>query len=130
MAPKITLTSIMVDDQAKALRFYTEILGFVKKLDFPVGEFRWITVISPDGSPDVELAFEPIGFDFALAFQKGLYESGVPYTAFAVDDIQAEYTRLTQQGVVFRGEPTQQGPVTTAVFDDTCGNLIQLFQAN
>ncbi len=129
MAPKITLTSIMVDDQEKALRFYTEILGFVKKVDFPVGEYRWITVISPDGSPDVELAFEPLGFEFARTFQTSLYEAGVPFTAFAVDDIQGEYERLKQQGVVFRGEPTQQGPVTTAVFEDTCGNLIQLFQA-
>jgi catechol 2,3-dioxygenase-like lactoylglutathione lyase family enzyme len=129
MAPKITLTSIMVDDQEKALKFYTEILGFVKKVDVPVGEYRWITVVSPDGSPDVELAFEPLGFDFAKTFQTSLYEAGVPYTAFAVDDIQAEYRRLSQHGVVFRGEPTQHGPVTTAVFEDTCGNLIQLFQA-
>lgn len=128
MAPRITITSVMVDDQEKALRFYTEKLGFVKKVDFPVGEFRWITVVSPEGSPDIELALEPIGFDFAKAFQNGLFESGVPYTAFQVDDIQAEYTRLKQQGVVFRSEPTPQGPVTFAVFEDTCGNLIQLFQ--
>jgi catechol 2,3-dioxygenase-like lactoylglutathione lyase family enzyme len=125
---KIVLTSVMVDDQAKAHRFYTEVLGFVTKHDVPMGEARWLTVVSPEGSADVELLLEPMGHPAAAPFQKALYDSGTPATAFASTDIQAEYDRLTGLGVAFRSAPTQMGPVTTAMFDDTCGNLIQLFQ--
>ena len=128
MAPKINLTSVMVNDQARALTFYTDVLGFEKKMDFPVGEYRWITVVSPEGHDDVQLALEPVGYEFAKTFQRELFDAGVPATAFAVDDIRHEYERMTGLGVVFRGEPSQAGPVTTAVFEDTCGNLIQLYQ--
>lgn len=125
---KITLTSVMVDDQAKAHRFYTEILGFVTKQDVPMGEYRWLTVVSPEGSQDVELLLEPMGHPAARPFQKALYDSGIPATAFASSDIHAEYERLAARGVTFRQTPAQMGPVTVATFDDSCGNLIQLFQ--
>jgi len=125
---KIQLTSVMVDDQDKALAFYTDILGFVKKTEFPVGEFKWLTVVSPDGPDDIELALEPAGYPFARTFQQELFANGIPATAFAVDDIQAEYDRLRALGVEFTSEPTEQGPVITAVFNDTCGNLIQIYQ--
>jgi catechol 2,3-dioxygenase-like lactoylglutathione lyase family enzyme len=125
---KIQLTSVMVDDQEKALVFYTDILGFVKKTEIPVGEFRWLTVVSPDGPDDIELSLEPAGYPFAKTFQQELFANGIPATAFAVDDIQAEYDRLGALGVEFTSEPTEQGPVITAVFNDTCGNLIQLYQ--
>jgi predicted enzyme related to lactoylglutathione lyase len=128
VALKIVLTSVMVDDQEKALQFYTDVLGFELKQDFPVGEHRWITVISPAGPVGVELALEPIGFEFARTFQHALYSAGIPFTAFAVDDIQAEYERLKQRGVTIQSEPAQVGPVRVAVLDDTCGNLIQMFQ--
>jgi catechol 2,3-dioxygenase-like lactoylglutathione lyase family enzyme len=128
LALKIALTSVMVDDQEKALRFYTDVLGFEKKHDFPVGEYRWITVVSPAGPVGIELALEPIGFDFARTFQQALFTASIPATAFAVDDIHAEYERLAKLGVVFQSEPTQAGPVSIAVFNDTCGNLIQIFQ--
>jgi catechol 2,3-dioxygenase-like lactoylglutathione lyase family enzyme len=125
---KIQLTSVMVDDQDKALAFYTNILGFVKKTEFPVGEFKWLTVVSPEGPDDIELSLEPAGYPFAKTFQQELFANGIPATAFAVDDIQAEYERLTSHGVEFTSEPTAQGPVTNAVFNDTCGNLIQIYQ--
>jgi catechol 2,3-dioxygenase-like lactoylglutathione lyase family enzyme len=126
---KIILTSVMVDDQEKALKFYTEVLGFVKKNDIPLGEDRWLTVVSPEGPDDVELLLEPVGFPPARTYQKALFEAGIPLTSFAVDDIQKEYERMKKLGVVFKTEPTKMGPVTIAVFEDTCGNLIQMAQA-
>ena len=125
---RIKLTSIMVDDQTKALRFYTEVLGFTKKSDFPVGEYRWITVVSPEGPADVELALEPNANPIGRTFQEGLFKQGIPATAFEVGDIAEEHRRLAAQGVVFTHAPTRQGPVTIAVCADTCGNLIQLYQ--
>jgi catechol 2,3-dioxygenase-like lactoylglutathione lyase family enzyme len=126
---KIKLTSVMVDDQEKALKFYTEVLGFVKRNDIPLGEFKWLTVVSPEGPNDIELLLEPMGFPPARAYQKALFEGGIPSAVFAVDDIQKEYERMKKLGVVFRSEPTKMGPVTVAVFEDTCGNLIQIAQA-
>ena len=125
---KIKLTSVMVDDQSKALKFYTEVFGFVKKRDIPVGIYRWITVVSTEGHADVELALEPNGNPVGKAFQDGLLKQGIPAAAFEVDDIDAEYRRLKSLGVVFTQAPTPQGPVTIAVCADTCGNLIQLYQ--
>ncbi len=125
---KIKLTSVMVDDQAKALRFYTEVLGFVKKTDMPAGDFKWLTVVSPEGPDDIELVLEPNANPAARTFQKAIFEQGIPATAFFVDDIQKEYERMTKLGVAFKTKPTAMGPVTIAVFDDTCGNLIQLVQ--
>ncbi len=126
---KINLSSVMVDDQNKALKFYTEVLGFVKKTDIPMGEARWLTVVSPEAPDDIELLLEPMGFPPAMTYQKALFEAGTPLTAFAVDDIQKEYERMAKVGVVFKTKPTQMGPVTIAVFEDTCGNLIQIVQA-
>jgi catechol 2,3-dioxygenase-like lactoylglutathione lyase family enzyme len=126
---KIKLTSVMVDDQEKALKFYTEVLGFVKRNDIPLGEFKWLTVVSPEGPNDIELLLEPMGFPPARTYQKALFEGGIPSAVFAVDDIQKEYERMKKLGVVFRSEPTKMGPVTVAVFEDTCGNLIQIAQA-
>ena len=126
---RIKLTSIMVDDQSKALRFYTEVLGFRKKHDIPVGEYRWITVTG-DGRDDLELAIEPNANPAGKAFQEAMFAQGIPIAAFEVTDIGAEFTRLTSQGVAFTREPTSAGPVTIAVFSDTCGNLIQLHQPN
>ena len=128
MAIKINLTSVFVDDQAKALRFYTEVLGFVKKNDMPAGDHRWLTVVSPAGSSEIELLLEPNAHPAAKAYQRAIFEDGIPATMFAVDDIQKEYERMTKLGVVFRGKPTAMGPVTTAVFEDTCGNLLLLAQ--
>ena len=126
---RINLSSVMVDDQAKALAFYTEKLGFVKKVDIPVGEeTRWLTVVSPEGGDDVELVLEPLGFPPAKIYQKALFDAGIPVTSFASKDIKAEYARLKDRGVVFRGELQFMGPVTMAIFEDTCGNLIQLAQ--
>jgi len=125
---RINLTSVFVNDQDKALRFYTEILGFVKKQDFPVGDFKWVTVVSPEGPDDIELLLEPNENPVARRFQEAIYEQGIPQAAFAVDDIGAEYQRLKQLGVVFTMGPTRAGPVTQAVLDDTCGNLLQLYQ--
>ncbi len=126
---KIKLNSIMVDDQDKALKFYTEILGFVKKNDIPFGEFRWLTVVSPEEPNGAEVVLEPMGFPPAKIYQKALFEAGIPLTAFQVEDIQKEYARMKKLGVVFKGEPKQMGPVTLCAFEDTCGNLIQLYQA-
>ena len=125
---KIKLSSILVQNQEKALKFYTEVLGFVKKNDIPVGEDRWLTVVSPEAPDDVELVLEPMGFPPAVTYQKALFEAGIPSTAFAVENIQEEYERLQKLGVVFRTTPTSAGPVTIAVFEDTCGNLIQIYQ--
>ena len=125
---KIQLTSVMVEDQDKAQRFYTDVLGFVTRHDIPMGAARWLTVVSPEGHGDVELLLEPIGFAPAAIFQKALFDAGIPATAFAVDDISAEYDRLQRRGVAFRSPPTAMGPVTQAVFEDTCGNLLQIYQ--
>lgn len=125
---RIKLTSIMVDDQGKALNFYTDVFGFVKKHDIPVGEFRWITVVSPEGPPDVELALEPNANPVGRTFQEGLFKQGIPAAAFEVGKIEDEYRRLKGRGVVFTQEPRRQGPVTIAVCADTCGNLIQLYE--
>ena len=124
---KIELSSVMVNDQEKALWFYTEVLGFVKKKDIPMGAARWLTVASPEGPEGVELLLEPNEFPPAKVFQKSLFDAGIPATAFAVDDIQSEYDRLMALGVVFRSAPTKAGPATVAAFDDTCGNVIQLY---
>ncbi len=123
---RINLTSVLVDDQDKALRFYTEVLGFVKKTEVPLGEHRWLTVVSPEDPDGVELVLEPDGHPAVRPFKEALVADGIPFTSFAVADVQAEYDRLTGLGVTFTQEPTAMGPVTTAVLDDTCGNLIQL----
>jgi catechol 2,3-dioxygenase-like lactoylglutathione lyase family enzyme len=123
---RIYITSVLVDDQEKALRFYTDVLGFVKKTEFPVGEHRWLTVVSPEDPDGVELALEPDEHPAAKPFKEALVADGIPYTSFAVDDVQAEFDRLSALGVRFTQPPTPMGPVTTAVFDDTCGNLIQI----
>ena len=125
---RIKLTSIMVNDQDRALRFYTEVLGFKRKHDIPVGEYRWITVTSPEGPDDLELALEPNANPAAKTFQEAMFAQGIPLAAFEVGDIAAEFARLTAQGVAFRQPPTPAGPVILAVFADTCGNLIQLHQ--
>ena len=125
---KIKLNSVMVDDQDKALKFYTEVLGFVKKTEIPVGNFKWLTVVSPEEPNGTELVLEPNQNPAARTFQKALFEQGIPLTAFQVEDIQKEYQRLKKLGVAFKQEPTKMGPVTQAVFDDTCGNLIQIYQ--
>jgi catechol 2,3-dioxygenase-like lactoylglutathione lyase family enzyme len=125
---KIVMTSVLVDDQEKALRFYTDILGFVKKTEIPMGEYRWLTVVSPDDQGGTELVLEPDAHPAAGPFKRALAEDGIPFTSFAVDDIQAEYERLTAAGVRFTQPPAAMGPVKTAVFDDTCGNLIQIAQ--
>ena len=126
---RIKLTSIMVDDQAKALRFYTDVLGFTTKHDVPVGEYRWITVVS-EGRDDLELALEPNANPAGKAFQEAMFAQGIPLAAFEVSDIRSEFARLTAHGIAFTREPTAAGPVTLAVFSDTCGNLIQLYQRN
>jgi len=123
---RISLTSVLVDDQDKALRFYTETLGFVKKTDVPVGEARWLTVVSPDDPDGTELLLEPDGHPAAKPFKQALVDDGIPYTSFAVEDVKAEYDRLRALGVRFTQEPLEMPSVTTAVLDDTCGNLIQI----
>jgi catechol 2,3-dioxygenase-like lactoylglutathione lyase family enzyme len=123
---RITLTSVHVDDQEKALRFYTDVLGFVKKNDVPLGEHRWLTVVSPEAPDGVELVLEPDAHPAAQAFKQGLVADGIPYNSFTVADVQQEYERMTALGVRFTQPPTQMGPVTTAVLDDTCGNLVQI----
>ena len=125
---KIQLNSVFVENQDKALQFYTQILGFVLKRNIPLGEDKWLTVVSPEGPQDVELLLEPNGNPAAKTFQKAIFEQGIPLTAFAVDDIQKEYARLKKLGVEFNMEPTNMGMTTMAVFDDTCGNLIQIYQ--
>jgi catechol 2,3-dioxygenase-like lactoylglutathione lyase family enzyme len=127
---KIVVTSVLVDNQSKALRFYIDMLGFEPKLDVPMGDHRWLTLVSP-GDPDgVQLLLEPDEHPAAKPFKAALMEDGIPYTSFAVDDVGREYERLTGLGVVFTQPPVTMGPVTTAVFNDTCGNLIQIAQMN
>ena len=126
---RIKLNSIFGNDQQKGLDFYTNALGFVKKNDIPLGEYRWLTVVSPDDPDGTELVLEPNANPAAKAYQAALFEQGIPLTAFEVDDLQQEYQRLSSLGVVFTMDPTQMGEVTIAVLDDTCGNLIQLYQA-
>ena len=123
---KIIVTSIFVEDQDRALSFYTETLGFLKKEDVPVGDFKWLTVVSPDYQEGTELLFEPNDNPAAKAYQKAIFEQGIPATLFGVSDIHSEYERLKKLGVQFKMEPTRAGEVTIAVFDDTCGNLIQI----
>ncbi|HWL95779.1 MAG TPA: VOC family protein [Nocardioidaceae bacterium] len=123
---RINLTSVFVDDQGAALKFYTEVLGFVKKTEAPGGEYLWLTVVSPEQPDGVELLLEPSGHPAVAPYKQALAADGIPATQFAVDDVRAEYERLRELGVTFTQEPTQMGPVTTAVFDDTCGNLIQI----
>ena len=125
---KIKLTSVFVENQDKALKFYTESLGFVKKLDIPLGEFKWLTVVSPEEPDGVQLLLEPSDNPATQTFKKALVEQGIPLTTFFVDDIQSEYERLTGLGVKFTMPPTVMGPTTMAVLDDTCGNFIQLNQ--
>jgi predicted enzyme related to lactoylglutathione lyase len=127
---RIKLTSIMVDDQDKAEKFYTGIFGFNKKFDIPVGDgLRWLTVISPEGPNDLELSLEPNANPAAKAFQEAMFKQKIPLAAFEVSDINYEFDRLKKAGVVFIQDPTHSGPVTIAVCSDTCGNLIQLYQA-
>ena len=126
---KIKLTSVLVTDQDKALQFYTEILGFVKKHEIPCGAAKWLTVVSPEGPDDIELLLEPNDNPAARTFQEAIYKQGIPLTAFAVEDVQKEYERMKALGVMFRSEPARMGPTIIAVFDDTCGNFIQIYQA-
>jgi catechol 2,3-dioxygenase-like lactoylglutathione lyase family enzyme len=123
---RINLTSVLVDDQDKALRFYTEVLGFQKKTEVPLGDHRWLTVVSPEDPDGVELVLEPDDHPAVGPFKEALVADGIPFTSFAVADVHAETERLKRHGVVFTQEPAQMGPVTTAVLDDTCGNLIQI----
>jgi catechol 2,3-dioxygenase-like lactoylglutathione lyase family enzyme len=123
---RINLSSVLVDDEEKALRFYTEVLGFQEKTNVPLGEHRWITVVSPEAPDGTELLLEPDEHPAAKSFKKALVADGIPLTSFAVTDVRAEYERLHGLGVQFTQEPTEMGPVITAVLDDTCGNLIQI----
>jgi catechol 2,3-dioxygenase-like lactoylglutathione lyase family enzyme len=127
---KIVVTSVFVDDQRKALKFYTEKLGFVKKNDIPLGEASWLTVVSPSQPDGVELLLEPDLHPAVGPFKRALVEDGIPFASFGVGDVQSEYQRLKQAGVEFTQPPVAMGPVITAVLDDTCGNLIQLAQRN
>ena len=124
---RIALNSVMVDDQARAHDFYTRVLGFEVRRDVPFDGGRWLTVIAP-GAPGVELLLEPAGFDFAQTYQRALRQAGIPITAFAVDDLQHSYDTLLARGVVFQSPPAEVGNQAIAVFDDTCGNWIQLYQ--
>lgn len=123
---QITITSVFVDDKDKALAFYTDVLGFEKKTEVPLGEARWLTVVSPQDPDGTELLLEPSSHPAVGPFKKALVADGIPFAQFAVDDVGAEHERLRDLGVTFTQEPLQMGPVTTAVFDDTCGNLIQI----
>jgi catechol 2,3-dioxygenase-like lactoylglutathione lyase family enzyme len=125
---RIHLSSIPVDDQDKALRFYTEVLGFRKKMEIPLGEHRWLTVVSPEDPDGTELVLEPDSHPAVKPFKAALVSDGIPFTSFAVNDVATECERLRTLGVRFTQEPVDMGPVTTAVFDDTCGNLIQIAQ--
>lgn len=125
---KIILTSVFVDNQDKALAFYTEKLGFIKKQDVSLGEYKWLTVVSPDAQNGTELLLEPNNNPIAQTYQKGLHDQGIPAASFGVDDIKTEFDTLKRRGVKFTLEPTKMGPVTVAVLDDTCGNLIQIMQ--
>jgi catechol 2,3-dioxygenase-like lactoylglutathione lyase family enzyme len=126
---QIRIASIMVENQDQALRFYTTVVGFVKNRDIPMGPtFRWLTVSAPEGADGVELLLEPMAFPPAQTYQKALYAAGIPATAFITRDIAAEFQRLKSLGVIFRGEPKNMGPITAVLFEDTCGNLINLVQ--
>jgi catechol 2,3-dioxygenase-like lactoylglutathione lyase family enzyme len=125
---RIVLSSVFVDDQDKALAFYTTQLGFVKKTEIPLGEARWLTVVSPDDPDGPELLLEPDGHPAVKPFKTALVQDGIPFTSFSVQDVRAEYDRLHAAGVHFTQPPVEMGPVITAVLDDTCGNLIQLAQ--
>jgi len=125
---RIHITSVPVDDQEKALEFYTQVLGFVKKTEIPLGEHKWLTVVSPAEQNGVELLLEPMAFEPARVYQKALKEAGIPWTSFAVEDLKSEYERLSGMGVDFSMQPKEMGPVMIAVLDDTCGNNIQLVQ--
>lgn len=127
---RIYVTSVLVDDQDKALKFYTEVLGFVKKTEVPLGEARWLTVVSAEDAEGTELLLEPDGHPAVGPFKRALVEDGIPFTSFAVDDVHREYDRLRSAGVRFTQEPLDMGGVTSAVFDDTCGNLIQIVKVN
>ena len=125
---KVRWTSVLVDNQKKALKFYTEILGFIKKTDVPMGEHSWLTVVSKEEPDGMEVVLEPMGFAPAKVYQKALKDAGIPLTMFYVDNVQSEFERLEKLGVKFSMKPTQMGPTTIVVFDDTCGNNIQLVQ--
>ncbi len=125
---RVSLVSVLVEDQDKALAFYTDVLGFQKMADIPMGQSRWLTVTSPDGVEGVEVVLEPMGFPPARDYQKALYEAGIPITAFLTSDIQAEYANLMARGVKFRSEPQNYGTIIVTLFEDTCGNLINLVQ--
>lgn len=125
---KIFITSVFVDDQAKALEFYTRVLGFLKKTDITAGSYRWLTVVSPEGPADIELLLEPNANPAAKTYQKAIHDSGIPANIFKVGDVQKEYERLMKLGVSFVMPPTRTGPAKTAIFDDTCGNLISISQ--
>ncbi|PML43771.1 glyoxalase [Vibrio lentus] len=125
---KIVVTSVLVEDQDKALDFYTNILGFIKKTEVPLGEHKWLTVVSPQEQSGVELLLEPMAFEPAKQYQDSLKEAGIPWTSFAVDDVNAEYERLVDLGVDFSIAPREAGSMMIAVLDDTCGNYIQLMQ--
>ena len=127
---QIKFVSVFVNDQAAALKFYTEVLGFKKMADIPLGDYRWLTVVSPDGIEGVELVLEPLAFEPARIYQKALFDAGIPASAFITKDIQSEYMALKQRGVVFHGETQKNGPITSVTFEDTCGNLINLVQPN
>lgn len=125
---RISLTSVPVDDQDKALNFYTNMLGFIKKTEVPIGEHKWLTVVSPQEQSGVELLLEPMAFEPAKEYQKSLKSAGIPVTSFSVDDVHSEYQRLLNLGVEFSIPPREAGNVMIAVLDDTCGNYIQLVQ--
>jgi catechol 2,3-dioxygenase-like lactoylglutathione lyase family enzyme len=125
---QIKFVSVMVQDQEAALKFYTDVLGFTKMADLPMGEYRWLTVTSPDGIEGVELVLEPLAFPPALVYQNALFDAGIPATALITGDVKADFLRLKERGVVFRGEPTNMGLITAVIFEDTCGNLINLVQ--
>ncbi|MBW0118838.1 VOC family protein [Pseudonocardia sp. KRD-169] len=127
---RITVTSVFVDDQDKALAFYTDVLGFVKKHDVPMGEYRWLTVVSAKDPEGTELLLEPSAHPAATPFKEALVADGIPFTSFGVDDVHAEFERLSAAGVRFVQEPADMGPVTVATLDDTCGNLIQIATMN
>lgn len=126
---QIKFVSVFVKDQADALKFYTEVLGFQKMADIPLGDYRWLTVVSPDGIAGVELVLEPLAFEHACVYQKALFEAGIPATAFITKDIQMDFQALKARGVVFHGEPQKNGPITAVTFEDTCGNLINLVES-
>ncbi|HEX5167886.1 MAG TPA: VOC family protein [Cyclobacteriaceae bacterium] len=125
---RIQLTSIMVQNQDTALRFYTEVLGFIKKTEIPIGEHKWLTVVSPEAPDEIELLLEPMGFEPARVYQQELFKAGIPIATFNVDNIEDEFARLQKLGVIFSMKPTPMGAATLAVFDDTCGNNIQIVQ--